>query len=102
MSLERALVSAVVEQHLTRYWIELDFPDGYEPPHGTRSGIGVTAFDRDDALRLVGERVFPAAEVPPVRDVHEDVDVSTLDPGHVIPNMAPPNRRGIWFPLGYD
>jgi hypothetical protein len=90
-------VSAVVERHLPRYWIELDFPDGY-PPHATRRGIGVTALDRDDALRLVAERVFPDGEVPQVSEIREDVDVSTLDPGHVIP----PNRRGIWFPLGYD
>jgi hypothetical protein len=94
-------VSAVVERHLPRYWIELNFPDGY-PPHATRRGIGVTALDRDDALRLVAERVFPDGEVPQVSEIREDVDVSTLDPGHVIPNIAPPNRRGIWFPLGYD
>jgi hypothetical protein len=22
--------------------------------------------------------------------------------GHVIPNMAPPNWRGIWYPKGFD
>jgi hypothetical protein len=91
----------VVKGQLTRYWIEFDFAEGYEPPVGTRLGIGVTAFDRDDALGLVGERVFSAHEVPPVSRVREDVDVSTLDQAHVIPNMAPPNSRGIWFPLGY-
>jgi hypothetical protein len=90
-----------VERHLTRFWIELDFPEEY-PAHATRLGIGVTAFDRDDVLSLVTERVFPAGEFPPVREIREGVDVSTLDPGHVLPNMAPPDRRGIWFPLGYD
>jgi hypothetical protein len=101
MSLEVVGSLGVVERHLTRYWIELDFPDGY-PPHATRLGIGVTAFDRDDAMRLVAERVFPAGDVPHVREIREGVDVSMLDPGHVLPNMGPPNRRGIWFPLGYD
>jgi hypothetical protein len=91
-----------VERHLTRYWIEFDFPDGYEPPAGARLGIGVTAFDREDALGLVAERVFAAGEVPPMRGVREDVDVSTLDQGHVVPNMDTPNQRGIWFPRGYD
>jgi hypothetical protein len=43
MSLEVVGSLGVVERHLTRYWIELDFPDGY-PPHATRLGIGVTAF----------------------------------------------------------
>ena len=91
-----------MNEQLVRYWIELDFPDGYEPPPGTRLGIGVTAIDRDDALRLLAARVFQGDQMPPVREVRENVDVSTLDQGHVIPNMAPPNRRGVWFPRGYD
>jgi hypothetical protein len=28
--------------------------------------------------------------------------VRDLDQGHVIPNMAPPNWRGIWYPKGFD
>jgi hypothetical protein len=28
--------------------------------------------------------------------------VSTLDKGHVLPNMAAPNERGIWYPLGFQ
>jgi hypothetical protein len=28
--------------------------------------------------------------------------VRDLDQGHVIPNMAPPNWRGIWYPTGFD
>lgn len=27
-----------------------------------------------------------------------DVDVRTLDEGHVIPNMGPPAIRGVWYP----
>ncbi len=31
--------------------------------------------------------------------VVEDVDVTTLDAGHVRPNpMHPPSERGVWFP----
>jgi hypothetical protein len=29
------------------------------------------------------------------------VDVSSLDPGHVPPNVGPPHVRGVWFPSGY-
>lgn len=32
----------------------------------------------------------------------EDVDVSTLDPEHVLPNTGVPAARGIWFPLGHS
>jgi len=35
---------------------------------------------------------------PDAVKVTEDVDVSTLDAGHVLPNMYPPNERGVWFP----
>ena len=28
--------------------------------------------------------------------------VRDLDQGHVIPNMAPPDWRGIWYPKGFD
>ena len=40
-------------------------------------------------------------ELPTIAVLIEDVDVSTLDAGHVLPNMSPPVRRGVWFPLGY-
>lgn len=36
-------------------------------------------------------------EVPPIKEVVEDVDVSTSD-DHVRPNMHPPNWRGLWYP----
>jgi len=29
------------------------------------------------------------------------VDVSTLDHGHVLPNMEVVLLRGVWFPKGY-
>jgi hypothetical protein len=66
------------------------------------TGCGVTAWSHEDALRLLRERVFVRQPLPPVRRCVEDVDVSTLDPGHVLPNMADPTRRGVWFPLGCD
>ena len=61
-------------------------------------GCGVTAFDREDALRLVTELAFDNEAVPPVKSVIENVDISTLDRGHVIPNMGAPSERGVWFP----
>ena len=85
---------------LTRYWIRFDRPVA-EPAALLAPGFGVTAYTLDDALRLLRIRVFGDRPVPPIRDVIEDVDVASLDPGHVLPNMLPPNWRGIWFPLGY-
>ena len=82
---------------LTRYWFEFDWGDE-EPPPGARFGCGVTALGAEDALALLRERVFVGRDLPPIKRMIEDVDVSTLDEGHVLPNMAPPNWRGVWFP----
>lgn len=85
---------------LRRYWIE--FEPNSDPGGRVRAGCGVTAFDREDAFRLLRERVFAGEELPPIRRVIENVEISALDPGHVRPNMGTPLRRGVWFPLGYD
>jgi hypothetical protein len=86
---------------LTRFWIEFDWPAERRPPPGTGIGIGVTAIDRRDALRLVAHRVFSDGSLPPVKEIRERVDVSSLDPRQVLPNMGPPHVRGVWFPMGY-
>jgi hypothetical protein len=82
---------------LRRYWIEWEHSPEERDPY-LRHGCGVTAFDKDDALQLVKEKMFPDEPLPPVSKIIEDVDVSTLDQGHVIPNMHPPVWRGVWFP----
>jgi hypothetical protein len=61
----------------------------------------VTAYDYGDAMDMLRQRVFNGAE-PSVADVIVDVDVSTLDKSHVLPNMGSTIVRGVWFPLGYD
>lgn len=85
---------------MRRFWIEFD--RSLELPPGVALGCGVTARDYEDALALVGARVFPGRTMPePVRTV-ADVDISELDQNHVIPNMEDPVKRGIWFPRGYS
>lgn len=81
---------------LTRYWITFDYP---ADSVGRQLGFGVTALDLDDAMTLLRSEWFEAngLVVPPLREVVENIDVSTLD-DHVRPNMAPPNWRGLWFP----
>lgn len=60
----------------------------------------MTAVDLDDAIGLVRRVLFPDRALPPIDAVVTDVDISTLDPGHVIPNMHVPVERGVWFPMG--
>lgn len=61
-------------------------------------GCGVTAYTVEDALLLLNECLLRDDPLPSLLATTEDVDVSTLDPDHVLPNIAPPNERGIWFP----
>lgn len=85
---------------LTRYWIE--FEQNSHSIHGLGFGCGVTANDTAEAMSLVQTRILNGAALPRVIRLVEDVDVSTLDQNHVLPNMNPPNLRGIWFPRGFD
>jgi len=86
---------------LIPFWIEFDYPADREAPAGTRIGVGVTAMDKRDALRLVAHRVFNDAPLPALKDVRENVDIATLDAGHVRPSIGSPHVRGVWFPPGY-
>ena len=89
---------------LTRYWITFTYPpveaEGvvvglWHQPHG----FGVTALDLEDALGIIHTEFFDRHDLgmPPVQEVVENVDISTLD-DHVRPNMHPPNWRGLWYP----
>jgi hypothetical protein len=73
---------------LHRYWFK------------TREGLGfgVTAYSIEDALSLLAEIGRPLKLDKHVVEVIEEVDIRELDQGHVIPNMGPPNFRGVWFP----
>jgi hypothetical protein len=83
---------------LHRYWFE--FEPGAAPAEAPL-GCGVTAYSEVDARDMLAGTVFRATAFPQVRRVVEDVDVSALDPGHVLPNMLEPASRGVWFPMGH-
>jgi hypothetical protein len=87
--------------HLTRFWIEFESRDtvfGY----GMSAGCGVTAWNYDDALNILKEKVFHDKSLPDIKKVTENIEVSTLDAGHILPNILPPSVRGIWYPMGYN
>jgi hypothetical protein len=81
---------------LHRYWITLA-----DPARGSRLGYGVTAYHEVDARSVLAYLAFDGEE-PEIAEVRPDVDVRDLDQGHVIPNVNPPNWRGIWYPKGFD
>jgi len=61
-------------------------------------GFGVTAFSVDDARALVEDAARALGIDYEVLEIIEDVDIRSLDQGHVAPNMGLPNFRGVWFP----
>ncbi|NVJ17593.1 hypothetical protein [Myxococcus sp. AM010] len=90
---------------LHRYWLEFDRRVDNWPPSSRwmmlLGGCGVTAFTVEDALRLVRESLFKDEPLPPLARIIEDVDITTLDAGHIRPNIHEPVRRGIWYPMGH-
>ena len=83
-----------MEAQLRRFWFKFDNHSA------SPLGYGVTAWTEEDAAAILSKRIFDGA-VPPKATIIADVDVSTLDPGHIRPNMESPSWRGIWFPRGY-
>ena len=83
---------------LVRYWFEFGSEDAGRPSH---PWVGVTAWTADDARHLLSEKLFNGEPLPPVVVFMQNVDVSTLDEKHVLPNIAPSNERGIWYPKGF-
>ena len=86
---------------MRRFWIELEPPfEQHHHPGITKCECGVTALDLDDAVTLLVGGIFPNG-LPKIRKIVEDVDISTLDERHVLPNMGNVLVRGIWYPLGF-
>jgi hypothetical protein len=76
------------DSSLRRFWFPI-------PGH---LGIGVTASTRAEAEVLAAGAAAQLCWPFVASGAVEDVDVRELDQNHVVPNMAPPNWRGVWFP----
>lgn len=79
--------------YLQLFW--LIFPEGAWPRY-----VGVTAYSREEALALA-RNLFRAPHwisSPEPTEVVEDVDLSTLDPNHVLLNCGVSVWHGIWYP----
>jgi hypothetical protein len=88
-------------QGLVRYWIEFDYgrpPAGISTWNPGPERCGVTAYDLDDAMRIVSADLFSGRSMPRIKSVVENVDISQLDQLAKVPYYAPPTWRGLWFP----
>ena len=93
---EPGVLSAAVRKCLTRYWFE--FEPAEQPTWWSIFGCGVTAYDYEDAVTLMREHVFKDRELPPISRCVKNVDIRTLDSGHVRPGMGVVVFRGVWYP----
>lgn len=84
---------------LIRYWFTFDDLEDYDL---LNLGCGVTAYTKEDAISIITKTVFLQKKLPNIASVAEDVDIRSLDQGHVIPNMESPVWRGVWFPRGFN
>jgi len=80
---------------LVRFWFEFERSS---TPAILNIGCGVTARDYNDALSFLKEHVFIGREIPTITRFVENVDISTLDERHVLPNLGIASVRGVWFP----
>jgi hypothetical protein len=80
---------------LTRYWFA--FVQS-ESPSALNLGCGITAYDRSDAERMLHDTVFSIFAERVVAQVVENIDVTTLEKNHVLPNLGNPAVRGVWYP----
>jgi hypothetical protein len=82
---------------LHRFWFTFKNPPQLS---ALNLGCGVTAYSRDDALGLLQGRSSIPMDSLQIDEVVENVQIDSLDPGHVLPNMGDVSQRGVWFPLG--
>jgi hypothetical protein len=73
---------------LQRYWFPI-------PGH---LGIGVSAYTREHAEQLAASEARDLGWSLDLAGGLENVDLSHLDPKHVLPNLGLPTALGVWFP----
>lgn len=79
---------------LHRYWIELESSDPKLAYEG-KFHYGVTAYNYEDALKLLVEKFFMNRDFPSAVSVVEDVHISTLKAGKLVTEIGVPVWRGI-------
>lgn len=84
---------------LLRFWFKFELSADLPPT--LKLGCGVTGYNYQDALLLLKQKVIQENKNVIIEECIENIDITNLDPNHILPNILPPNTRGIWFPLGY-
>lgn len=73
---------------LSRYWFDTE----------KGLGIGVTAYNLEDAVSLVQSESITMSFIPDFSTAIENINIQDLDQKHVIPNIGVCSNRGVWVP----
>lgn len=84
---------------LRKFWFRFE---KHPRPTAINLGCGVTAYDYNDAIVVLRERVFGPNGPPEILELIEDIEVEALEKNHVLPNLGNFETRGVWFPRGYE
>jgi len=86
---------------LRRYWFEFEMPSDTGRANATYellgAGCGVTGWGERDCLGLIRRRLGANVDLPKVRRVTHDVDLSKLS-ASVQGSMDKPRWRRVWYP----
>ncbi len=93
------MVHQINSKLLHRFWFVLE----HSKLQTTKKRyVGITAFNEEDALFFLNTVAIPALGSAvgecKILSIVRDVDVSQLDPKHVLPNLGDVTIRGIWYP----
>ena len=86
--------SVLWRELLPKYWFEFAASDWDVVPPCCRRGIGVNAFDLNDAVGQPKLGPFQGTSMPEPQHIRENVSITDLDQNHVVPNMKPAIFRG--------
>ncbi len=81
---------------LHRYWFKFDLDSVHFSPF--HLGSGVTGYSLDDAKGILVLQAKRAGVNTIIDSVIEDIDISTLDQNHILPNIGLVSNRGMWYP----
>jgi hypothetical protein len=83
---------------LKNYWIEFENPKENDPSQIIVIACGLNAFNTEDALLILTEKMFADHPMPYITKIIENPDMETIIRDIPFTGLQLPRERGIWFP----
>jgi len=62
---------------LTRFWLTFNVTVRDPHPPGVLLGCGVTPFDKEDAVRILKDKVFASHALPEIEAIVANIEIAT-------------------------